>query len=73
MSELLYKDECFQLVGCCMEIHRELDRGLDEVVQKDALVHELSRADIPFTRERKCESSSACRSTSAPPPWNGNE
>lgn len=55
MSELLYKDECFRLVGFCMEIHRELGRGLDEVVYKDAMVHELGRAGIPYSRERKFE------------------
>ena len=55
MSELLYKQECFQLVGLCMEIHRELGKGHDEVIYKDALVVELSRANIPFSRERKYE------------------
>jgi len=55
VSELLYKQECFQLVGLCMEIHRELGKGHDEVIYKDALVVELSRANIPFSRERKYE------------------
>ncbi len=55
MKELLFKEECFQLVGFCMEIHRELGKGHDEVIYKDALVVELSRADIPFSRERKYE------------------
>ena len=55
MSELLYKQECFQLVGLCMEIHRELGKGHDEVIYKDALVVELSRAGIPFSREKKYE------------------
>ncbi len=55
MSELLYKQECSQLVGLCMEIHRELGKGHDEVIYKDALVVELSRANIPFSRERKYE------------------
>lgn len=55
MPELLYKQECFQLVGLCMEIHRELGKGHDEVIYKDALVVELSRAGIPFSREKKCE------------------
>ena len=36
MSELLYKEEVFQLVGLCMEIHRELGKGHDEVIYKDA-------------------------------------
>jgi GxxExxY protein len=55
MSELLYKDEVFQLVGFCMEIHRELGRGHDEVIYKDALVVELSHAQIPFFREKNYE------------------
>jgi GxxExxY protein len=52
MSELLYKEEVFQLVGVCMETHRELGKGHDEVIYKDALVVELSRAAIPFLREK---------------------
>jgi GxxExxY protein len=55
MSELLYKDEVFKLVGLCMEIHRELGSGYDEVIYKDAFVVELQRATIPFSRERKYE------------------
>jgi GxxExxY protein len=52
VSELVYKEEIFQLAGLCMEIHRELGKGHDEVIYKDALVIELSRAGIPFWREK---------------------
>jgi hypothetical protein len=55
VSELLYKEEVFQLVGLCMEIHRELGKGHDEVIYKDALVVELTRAGIPFSREKNYE------------------
>jgi GxxExxY protein len=55
VSELLYKEEIFQLVGLCMEIHREWGKGHDEVIYKDALVIELTRAAIPFSRERNYE------------------
>lgn len=55
MKDLLYKDECYRLVGLCMEVHRELGKGHDEVVYKDALAVELGRASIPFTREQKFE------------------
>lgn len=55
MKDLLYKEECYRLVGLCMEVHGELGKGHDEVVYKDALVVELSRASIPFTREQKYE------------------
>jgi GxxExxY protein len=55
MSDLLYKEEVFNLVGLCMEIHRELGKGHDELIYKDALVIELNRAGILFSRERKHE------------------
>ncbi len=55
MTELLYKEEVFKLVGHCMEVHRELGPGQDEVLYKDAFVVELQRASIPFSRERKFE------------------
>jgi len=32
MNELLYKEEVFKLVGHCMEVHRELGKGQDEVL-----------------------------------------
>ena len=56
MSELLYKEEIFQLVGFCMEIHRELGKGHSELIYKDAFVVELSRAAIPFLREKTTRS-----------------
>ena len=55
MSELLYKEEIFELVGLCMEIHRELGKGPRRSIYKDALVVELNRAGIPFSREKNYE------------------
>jgi len=55
VKELLYKEEVFKLVGFCMEIQRELGKGHDEIIYKDALVVELSRTGIPFLRERNYE------------------
>ena len=55
MSDLLFKEEVFKLVGFCMEIHRELGKGHDEIIYKDALVVDLQRVGIPFAREVKYE------------------
>ena len=60
MAELLYRDETHRFIGMCMEIHRELGKGHDEVIYKDALVVELSRAAIPFNREKKYEITYKC-------------
>ncbi len=51
--EIIYKEESFQIVGICMEIHRILGKGYLEVVYKDALEYELKKLNIPFDREKK--------------------
>ena len=38
-----------------MEIHRELGKGYDEIIYKDAFAVELSGAGIPFSREQSYE------------------
>jgi len=55
LRDLLYKHEIFRLVGLCMEIHRVLGKGHDEIIYKDALVVELKCAGIPFCREKNYE------------------
>ena len=51
MGELIYKEEAFKIIGCCMEVHRELGKGHSEVIYKDALEIEFRRQGIPFKRE----------------------
>jgi len=53
MSKLIYKEEAFKIVGCCMEVHRVLGKGHSEVIYKDALEVELKRQGISFSRERE--------------------
>jgi GxxExxY protein len=38
-----------------MEIHWELGKGHDDVIYKDALVVELSQAQVPFLGEENYE------------------
>lgn len=52
MDQLLNKKEVFQLIGFCMEIHKQLGKGHDEIIYKDAQFVELGRAGIPFSREK---------------------
>ena len=51
MSELIYKEETFKIIGVCMEVHCELGKGHDEVIYKDALEYEFGCRQIPFERE----------------------
>jgi GxxExxY protein len=53
MSEPIYKEESFKIIGLCMEVHRELGKGHDEIIYKDALEHEFGLNLVPFARERE--------------------
>ena len=37
MSDIIFKDESYKIIGVCMEIHRELGMGFKENIYKDAL------------------------------------
>lgn len=51
--EFLYKDETHQIIGICMEVHRNLGHGFLEIVYKDALELEAIRKEIPVEREKE--------------------
>jgi len=53
VDDLLYKDECFKIIGICMKIHSILGKGFYEVVYKDALEIELQKNQIPYYREKQ--------------------
>jgi GxxExxY protein len=43
MTELIYKDEVYKIIGVCMEAHRNLGRGFSEIVYKDAIEYEFNK------------------------------
>jgi GxxExxY protein len=53
MEEIIYKEESYQIVGTCMEVHNNLGAGFMEVVYKDALEWEFRKTGIPYERERE--------------------
>ncbi|GAB4449498.1 MAG: GxxExxY protein [Bacteroidia bacterium] len=55
MSNILYKDESYRIIGICMEVHNNLGAGFLEIVYKDALEYEFNKAGIPFEREKMYE------------------
>lgn len=47
------KDETYQIIGTCMEVHNQLGAGFLEIVYKDALEYEFRNTEILFEREKE--------------------
>ncbi len=52
-NDLIYRDECYQIVGCCMEVHKLLGCGFKEAVYQEALEREFVDNDMDFEREKR--------------------
>ena len=50
---MIYREEAFDLIGICMEIHTALGYGFLEIVYKDALEFELKNRIIEYEREKE--------------------
>ncbi len=51
MTQLLYKEEVYAIVGFCMEVKRILGYGFSEVIYKDAIEEEFLENGLAFIRE----------------------
>jgi GxxExxY protein len=52
MKNLIYRDEAYEIIGKCMEVHSELGHGFLEIVYKDALEKVFFEDGIFFEREK---------------------
>lgn len=53
MSNIVYKDESYQIVGVLFEVYNNLWSGFSEIVYKDAIEYEFQRLEIPYSREKE--------------------
>jgi GxxExxY protein len=53
--KLLYEEECYKIVGACMEVHSTLGCGFLEPVYQDALAIEFEQRGILFEREKELQ------------------
>ncbi|KQS25353.1 GxxExxY protein [Dyadobacter sp. Leaf189] len=51
--DIVYKQESYNIIGKCMEVHKELGHGFLEIVYKDALELLFRQDDIFFEREKE--------------------
>ena len=47
---MIYKEECYKIVGIAMEVHRELGSRFYEVIYKDVLEFEFNQNFIAYER-----------------------
>lgn len=55
MDKIIYKEESYQIIGKCIEVHNNLGAGFMEIVYKDALEYEFRKAGIYYEREKQYE------------------
>jgi GxxExxY protein len=53
VQDLLFKEECYQIIGICMKIHSILGKGFKEVVYKDAMEVEFKKVNMRYKREQR--------------------
>ena len=53
MTNIIYRQESYDIVGCLYEVFNYLGNGLSEIVYKDALEYEFAQQNIPFEREKE--------------------
>lgn len=53
MSELLLKDECYQVMGACFEVYKDKGCGFVEPVYQECLEIELEMQQIEFRAQQQ--------------------
>ncbi len=51
MTDLIFKEEAYKIIGCCFEVYNELEPGFLEAVYQEALSIEFTKQNIPFIEQ----------------------
>jgi GxxExxY protein len=52
MTEIIYKEESYKIIGACMKVHAALGAGFLESVYQEALEKQFIKDQIPYAREK---------------------
>jgi GxxExxY protein len=53
MTEILYKEESFRILGACFEVYNQKGFGFTEPVYQECLAFEFTIQGIPFVSQPK--------------------
>lgn len=53
MSNYLYEDDTYKIIGALIEVHKNLGKGFSEIVYKDAFEYEMKKINFSFEREKE--------------------
>ncbi len=53
MSDYLYEDDTYKIIGALIEVHKNLGKGFSEIVYKDVFEYELKKINFSFEREKE--------------------
>lgn len=54
-EDLIYKDECFAIIGCCMRVHSDKGNGFLEAVYQECLEIDFQLEKIAYTAQAPLE------------------
>mgnify|MGYP001110331038 CR=1 FL=1 len=52
MTDLIYREESYNIIGVAIEVHRILGNGFLEPVYQEALAYEFNLSAIPYEKEK---------------------
>lgn len=53
MSNIIYKNESYSIIGVLFEGYNNLGSGFSEIIYKDTIEYEFKKLSIPFQREKE--------------------
>ena len=53
MTDIIYKEESYKIIGACMDVYNNLGPGFKEAIYQESLELEFDRRNIPFRSEVK--------------------